>query len=47
MNLEVEYMGLSLKSPIVVSASPLSEKVENIIEMEKAGAGAVVMFSLF
>jgi dihydroorotate dehydrogenase (fumarate) len=40
-------MGLSLKSPVVVSASPLSEKVENIIAMEKAGAGAVVMFSLF
>ena len=47
MNLQVEYMGLSLKSPVVVSASPLSEKVENIIAMEKAGAGAVVMFSLF
>lgn len=47
MNLQVEYMGLKLKSPVVVSASPLSEKVENIIQMEKAGAGAVVMFSLF
>lgn len=47
MNLNVDYMGLTLKSPIVVSASPLSEKVENIVAMEKAGAGAVVMFSLF
>lgn len=47
MNLHVNYMGLPLKSPVVVSASPLSEKVENIIAMEKAGAGAVVMFSLF
>jgi len=40
-------MGLDLKSPLVVSASPLSEKVENIVAMEQAGAGAVVMFSLF
>lgn len=47
MNLQVEYMGLKLRSPLVVSASPLSEKVENIVRMEKAGAGAVVMFSLF
>jgi dihydroorotate dehydrogenase (fumarate) len=47
MNLHTNYMGLTLKSPVIVSASPLSEKVENIIAMEKAGAGAVVMFSLF
>lgn len=47
MNLHTNYMGLHLKSPIVVSASPLSEKLENIIAMERAGAGAVVMFSLF
>ena len=47
VNIRTTYMGLDLKSPIVVAASPLSEKLENIIEMEKAGAGAVVMFSLF
>lgn len=40
-------MGLKLKSPIIVSACPLSEKVENIVQMEDAGAGAVVLFSLF
>lgn len=40
-------MGLELRSPLVVSACPLSEKVENIVKMEDMGAGAVVMFSLF
>lgn len=40
-------MGLSLRTPLVVSANPLSQKVENIVAMEDAGAGAVVMFSLF
>lgn len=40
-------MGLKLKSPIVVSACTLSEEVSNIVQMEDAGAGAVVLFSLF
>ena len=40
-------MGLELDSPIVVSACPLSEKIENIVRMENSGAGAVVLFSLF
>jgi dihydroorotate dehydrogenase (fumarate) len=47
MDLETTYMGLKLKSPIVVSACTLSEEVGNIIQMEDAGAGAVVLFSLF
>jgi dihydroorotate dehydrogenase (fumarate) len=40
-------MGLKLESPVVVSACPLSEDIGNIMRMEDAGAGAVVMFSLF
>ena len=40
-------MGLNLRSPIVVSACTLSEEVGNIVQMEDAGAGAVVLFSLF
>lgn len=40
-------MGLALRSPIVVSACTLSEKTENIVQMEDYGAGAVVLFSLF
>ncbi len=47
MDLQTTYMGLKLKSPIVVSACPLSEKTGNIVHMEDAGAGAVVLFSLF
>lgn len=47
MDLRTTYMGLSLNSPIVVSACTLSEDVNNIRRMEDAGAGAVVLFSLF
>jgi dihydroorotate dehydrogenase (fumarate) len=47
MNLRTTYMGLRLASPIVVSACPLSADVDNIVQMEEAGAGAVVLFSLF
>jgi dihydroorotate dehydrogenase (fumarate) len=47
MDLRTKYMGLELKNPIVPSASPLSENVDNIKRMADAGAGAVVMFSLF
>lgn len=47
MNLQTTYMGLKLPSPIVVSSNTLSEDVHNIVQMEDAGAGAVVLFSLF
>jgi len=40
-------MGIPLRSPLVVSACPLSEDLDNILRMEDAGAGAVVLFSLF
>ncbi|MDE3212955.1 MAG: dihydroorotate dehydrogenase-like protein [Bacteroidota bacterium] len=47
MNLKTTYMGLKLNSPIIVSASTLSQQMDNILKMEDNGAGAVVMFSLF
>lgn len=47
MDLTTNYLGLKLRSPLVPSASPLSENVENIQRMEDAGAGAVIMHSLF
>ena len=47
MNLNTTYLNLTLRSPIVVSACPLSERLENIKRMEDAGAGAIVLFSLF
>ena len=47
MDLRTTYMGLPLRSPIVVSASTLSQHPEKISQMEDCGAGAVVLFSLF
>lgn len=47
MDLMTSYLGFSLRSPLVPSASPLSEKTENVREMEQAGAAAVVFYSLF
>ena len=47
MNLKTQYLGLTLRTPLVPSASPLSESLDNIKRMEDAGAAAVVMHSLF
>lgn len=47
MDLRTTYMGLPLRSPILVSACPLSENLDHILQMEDAGAGGVVLFSLF
>jgi len=47
VDLTTTYLGLKLKNPLVASASPLSEKVENVKKMEAAGISAVVMYSLF
>ena len=46
-NLETTYMGLKLKNPIIVGSSGLTNSVENVIEIAKEGAGAVVLKSLF
>lgn len=47
MDLTTNYMGLTLKNPIVPSSSPLSHKIDSIKRLEDAGAAAVVMYSLF
>ena len=47
MDLSTRYLGLTLKSPIVAAASPLSMSIETIALMEQAGVGAIVMHSLF
>ena len=47
MDLTTNYLGLCLRSPLVPSASPLSEKIDNVRAMEQSGAGAVVFHSLF
>jgi len=46
-DLRTSYMGLQLKNPIVPSASPLSRDLAGIKAMEDAGAGAIVLYSLF
>ncbi|RLD80803.1 MAG: diguanylate cyclase [Bacteroidetes bacterium] len=46
-NLSTSYMGFNLKNPIIVGSSGLTNSVENIIEIEKNGAAAVVLKSLF
>ena len=47
MDLTTNYLGLKLRSPLVVSASPLSENIDNLKRMEDAGAAAIVLHSLF
>ena len=46
-DLTTTYPGLSLKNPLVASASPLSKKLDRVRRLEDAGAAAVVMYSLF
>jgi dihydroorotate dehydrogenase (fumarate) len=47
MDLRTTYLGLDLRTPLGVSASPLSEEIDHIRRMEDAGAAAVVLYSLF
>ena len=47
MELTTKYLGLKLRTPLVVSASPLSEELDNLKRMEDAGASAIVLYSLF
>jgi dihydroorotate dehydrogenase (fumarate) len=47
MDLTTNYLGLKLRTPLVVAASPLSEDLDNIKRMADAGASAIVLYSLF
>lgn len=47
MDLSTTYLGMKLRTPLVPSASPLSEGIGKIKQMEQAGAAAVVLHSLF
>lgn len=46
-NLATTYMGLNIKSPLVIGSSGLTNSVENIEKFAKLGAGAIVLKSLF
>ena len=47
MDLTTTYMGLSLKNPIIVGASPLTASIDSIKKLEVAGAAAVILHSIF
>lgn len=47
INLKTNYMGLELKSPIVIGANNLATNPDKLKQMEEAGAGAIVFKSLF
>ena len=47
IDLSTDYVGLKLKNPLVPSASPLSKNLDSALRLEDAGAGALVMYSLF
>ncbi|MCO4760209.1 MAG: dihydroorotate dehydrogenase-like protein [Myxococcales bacterium] len=47
VDLSTQYLGLDLKNPLVCSSSPLMENIDNIRQMEDAGASAVILHSLF
>lgn len=46
-DLRTSYMGLSLKNPIIVASGPLTASLDNLKKCEDAGAGAVVLKSIF
>lgn len=47
MDLSTTYMGMKLKNPLVLAASPISADIEKVKKAETFGASAVVMYSLF
>ena len=46
-NLEADYLGLTLKSPLIIGACPLTLNLETVRLLECAGVGAVTLPSLF
>lgn len=47
MDLTTTYMGIPLKNPLIVGASPLTASIDSIKELERAGVAAVVLHSIF
>jgi dihydroorotate dehydrogenase (fumarate) len=47
IDLSTKYLGLTLRNPLVVSASPLCKEISNLRHMEDSGAAAIVLHSLF
>jgi len=47
LDLSTRYLGMTLRTPLVASASPLSQELDGIRHLEDAGASAIVLYSLF
>lgn len=47
VDLSTDYLGLKLKNPLVPSSSPLSKHLDTLLQLEDAGAAAVVLHSLY
>lgn len=47
MDLSTTYLGLPLRSPLVASAGPLTERLDSLRALQDAGVAAVVLPSLF
>jgi dihydroorotate dehydrogenase (fumarate) len=46
-DLTTTYLGLPLRNPLVASASPLTKRLDTVRQLEQAGIGAIVLYSLF
>lgn len=46
-DLSTKYLGLDLGGPVIASSSPLTRQVDTMLELEAAGASAIVLPSLF
>ena len=47
MDLSTSYLGIKLRNPIMVGASPIAKNLDHLKSVEDAGAAAIVMYSLF
>ncbi len=47
MDTRTKYLGLELKTPVVVGSCGLTSDIDKLVEMEAAGAGAVILKSVF
>jgi dihydroorotate dehydrogenase (fumarate) len=46
-DLSTKYLGLNLTGPVIASSSPMTRQLDTLLELEAAGASAVVLPSLF
>ncbi|MFN8257190.1 MAG: dihydroorotate dehydrogenase-like protein [Bacteroidales bacterium] len=47
LDLSVKYLGLQLKNPLIVGSCGLTNSAEDVKNLEKLGAGAVILKSIF